>query len=245
MAKEKRCKSRSPNHGFRCEKRRDHVLDEFEVTHQQGDITWHDTPDGRVFGEAPKPVFVPEYPEDRFHPMFGDRPPTSTVIRSMPPTKDAIKEAIARRTMHSMCDSSCGPDCPTAEDKQLRRDTEREIAESMARVEAQTELRGWWFDQAEKEIDGTVPKAIEYSSTDLVDIGRVLAFCMGRSVSDEEAAELGIFFYTVGKMSRWAGAIKTGKRVSDDTLYDTGVYVRMVQRVRDAGGWPGVNMEGK
>lgn len=107
----------------------------------------------------------------------------------------------------------------------------------------EAELRGWWFDQAEAEIDGTVKKAIEYSSTDLLDLGRTLAYCMGRTVSDEEAEELGVFFYLQGKMSRWAGAIKSGRRVSDDTLFDISVYTRMAQRIRHAGNWPGVNDE--
>lgn len=130
----------------------------------------------------------------------------------------------------------------TAEARFSARDVE---PDPVAMSDAEVELRGWWFDLAEREIEGTVPKAIEYSSTDLVDIGRTLAYCMGRQVSDEEAAELGIFFYMQGKLSRWAGAIKTGKRVSDDTLFDIGVYVRMTQRVRAAGGWPGIKLEDK
>lgn len=108
---------------------------------------------------------------------------------------------------------------------------------------AETELRGWWFDLAEEEINRTVPKAIEYSSTDLVDLGRTLAYIAGRDVEDEEAEELGVFFYLAGKMSRWAGAIKSGRRVSDDTLFDIGVYVRMTQRIRHAGNWPGIQLD--
>lgn len=100
-------------------------------------------------------------------------------------------------------------------------------------------LADWWMTQAEAEIEATVDKAIEYSSTDLVDIGRTLARTAGREVSDEEAAELGIFFYLQGKLSRWAGAIAAGKRPSDDTILDIGIYCRMAQRVRDVGGWPG------
>lgn len=107
-------------------------------------------------------------------------------------------------------------------------------------VSLETELRGWWFDQAETEINATVPKAVEYSSTDLLDLGRTLAYIAGRTVDDEEAEELGVFFYLQGKMSRWAGAIKQGRRVSDDTLFDVGVYVRMAQRIRHSGSWPGV-----
>ena len=33
-------------------------------------------------------------------------------------------------------------------------------------------------------------------------------------------------------------AIRRGEFVSDDTLFDIGVYVRMVQRMRETGNWP-------
>lgn len=100
-------------------------------------------------------------------------------------------------------------------------------------------LDEWWRELAEQEIERTVPKAVEYSSTDLTDIGMDLARTMGREVTDEEAAELGVFFYLRGKVARWVGAVMAGQRVSDDTLFDIGVYVRMAQRIRATGGWPG------
>lgn len=103
----------------------------------------------------------------------------------------------------------------------------------------ETELRGWWFDKAEAEINATVPKAIEYGSTDLIDIGHDLSRVIGRVVDDETAAEMGVYFYMLGKMSRWRSAMERGERVSDDTLLDIGIYVRMAQRIRYAGGWPG------
>lgn len=101
-------------------------------------------------------------------------------------------------------------------------------------------LTGWWMGKATDEVMAVVPKAVEYGATDLRDMGRVMAEMAGRVISDEEATELGIYFYALGKMSRWSDAIKRGERVSDDTLHDLGVYVRMVQRTRDAGGWPGL-----
>ena len=102
------------------------------------------------------------------------------------------------------------------------------------------ELTAWWHDLATVEIDRTVPKVQEYGSGDLVEVGRTLARVAGRKVgSAADAAELGIFFYLVGKMARWADAIESDRRVSDDTLFDIGVYVRMAQRVRASGGWPG------
>jgi len=105
---------------------------------------------------------------------------------------------------------------------------------------AEHELRTWWMDIAGAEIDLTVPKAVEYGSTDLIDIGIMLARTMRRTVTEEEAAELGVFFYLIGKIARWQSAIERGERPSDDTLLDIGVYVRMAQRIRHAGGWPGV-----
>lgn len=109
--------------------------------------------------------------------------------------------------------------------------------------DAEAELRGWWYDVADREIGQTVKKAIEYGSTDLIDIGLMLARTMKRTVNEEEAAELGIFFYLIGKLARWQSAIERGDRPSDDTLMDLGVYVRMAQRVRSAGGWPGIKEE--
>lgn len=100
------------------------------------------------------------------------------------------------------------------------------------------ELTTWWLDLARHEVAAVVPKAVAYGATDLRDIGRDLAECMGRQVDDEEAAELGVYFYLRGKVSRWTNAIIRGDRVADDTLHDTGVYVRMAQRIRSHGGWP-------
>lgn len=102
------------------------------------------------------------------------------------------------------------------------------------------QLIDWWMGKAASEAERTIPKAVEYSATDLADIGHVLARTAGRKVSDEEAAELGVFFYLQGKLSRWAGAVAAGKRPSDDTIFDIGVYCRMAQRIRSAGNWPGL-----
>lgn len=101
-------------------------------------------------------------------------------------------------------------------------------------------LGSWWREVAENEIDQTVEKATEYGSTDLEDLGHSLARMMNRRISDTEAAELGIMFYLRGKMARWEAAVIDGRRVSDDTVKDIGIYARMVQRLRVSGAWPGV-----
>lgn len=100
------------------------------------------------------------------------------------------------------------------------------------------DLYDWWVEKAKDEAEAVVPKAVEYGADDLVVIGRELALLMGREVDDEEATELGIYFYELGKMARWRSAIREGRRVSDDTLHDVGVYIRMAQRNREVGGWP-------
>lgn len=104
------------------------------------------------------------------------------------------------------------------------------------------DMARWWHELAEEEIQRTLPKVFEYggrgAAMDLIDIGRDLARSQGRTVGDEEAAELGCVFYLRGKMSRIMSAVIEGRRPSDDTLFDLGVYVRMVQRIRAVGGWP-------
>lgn len=114
------------------------------------------------------------------------------------------------------------------------------LATRSAALGVEEQLADWWRDRAEDEIGQTVSKAIEYGATDLIDIGMMLARTMRREVSEEEAAELGVFFYLIGKIARWQSAIERGDRPSDDTLLDIGVYVRMAQRIRSAGSWPGV-----
>lgn len=100
-------------------------------------------------------------------------------------------------------------------------------------------LRNWWEETSEAELVACVPKAVEYGSTDLAVIGRTQGRLMGReNLTHEEATELGIFFYLMGKIARWEDAIINGRRVSDDTLHDVAVYTKMMQRTRAVGGWP-------
>jgi hypothetical protein len=108
-----------------------------------------------------------------------------------------------------------------------------------AHAKARAAIETWWIDLAHEEVEKVVPKAIEYGSTDLYEIGRALGMVFGwENLSHEEATELGIYFYELGKFARWTDAIRNRRRVSDDTLHDMGVYVRMAQRNRAVGGWP-------
>jgi hypothetical protein len=100
-------------------------------------------------------------------------------------------------------------------------------------------LTDWWIERARAEVEAVAPKAVEYSAVDLIEVGRTFALVMDLGPrSDVEYAEIGIWAYIIGKMGRWTGAIKEGRRVSDDTIHDIGIYVKMAQRNRDVGGWP-------
>lgn len=101
------------------------------------------------------------------------------------------------------------------------------------------DLHRWWTDLAEDEANQTVGKAAEYGANSMTELGHEIAKLAGRTVSDADAIELACYFYIKGKLGRWSDSIIAGKRVSDDTIKDIGVYVRMVQRVRTNGGWPG------
>lgn len=104
---------------------------------------------------------------------------------------------------------------------------------------AVADLLNWWTRLAERDARTTVPKAVEYGSADLIEIGRAMARATGRTdLTDAQAAELGIYFYVVGKLGRWTAAVEDGRPVSDDTLFDISVYITMVRRIRATGGWP-------
>lgn len=110
-------------------------------------------------------------------------------------------------------------------------------------VTDEDQLADWWRRTAEAEIDATVAKAVEYGADDLIEIGRELVLAgvrmpEGPATDEEKFAELGIFFYEVGKFARWRSAVRRGARPSDDTFKDIGVYIRMSQRVRSNGQWP-------
>jgi len=119
------------------------------------------------------------------------------------------------------------------------------MADHWTGSDALAEVAAWWEKKADEEIERTMPKVSEYGATDLEEIGRHMVAAgvkppMGApgTWATPQRQELGIYFYIVGKMARWSDAVARGEFVSDDTLFDIGVYIRMVQRIREAGGWP-------
>lgn len=99
-------------------------------------------------------------------------------------------------------------------------------------------LKRWWVSGAASEIGMVAEKAVTYGSNSLEQLGRKMAKLNGREVNSEEAQELGIWVYIVGKIERWTDAVMRGERPKDDTILDIGIYARMAQRNRSAGGWP-------
>ncbi|QOC55751.1 hypothetical protein SEA_ARCHIMEDES_51 [Gordonia phage Archimedes] len=100
----------------------------------------------------------------------------------------------------------------------------------------------WWMQDAFAEAMATAPKAEEYGSTELAEAGHVLASMLAKPlenpVSDAAAMETQIYQYVLGKIGRWTAAMRRGDRVSEDSLFDIGVYVKMVRKIRETGEWP-------
>lgn len=105
-------------------------------------------------------------------------------------------------------------------------------------------LGDWWEELARQDIAKTVPKAQAYGSKgeDLISVGRQLAELAEKpppeGVDPEQYyAELGVYFYIIGKLSRAAEAFRIGKIPSDDTVFDIRIYSIIWQRIRDTGHW--------
>lgn len=218
----KRCKAKSPTHRFRCNLEANHAV----PIHRSGRVFW---------------IFVKSLKEATADAPVSAGDIDPVVSRAI----DAVLSMVKHRLITDDWMSSQAADDFTTRIHQAIGSCELVGLGETDPVATQPsppedELRGWWLDKAHAEIEATVPKAVEYGATDLIDIGTMLARTMRRSATEEEAAELGVFFYLIGKIGRWQSAIERGERPSDDTLLDIGVYVRMAQRIRDAGGWPGI-----
>lgn len=99
-------------------------------------------------------------------------------------------------------------------------------------------LQDWWIERARQEIEQVGPKAVEYGPNSMIEVGRAMGRMSGRDLTDEEAIEVACMFYISGKLGRWVDAVAHGKRPSDDTIHDIGIYIKMAQRNREVGGWP-------
>lgn len=99
-------------------------------------------------------------------------------------------------------------------------------------------LTDWWMDTAKAEVEPVAVKAVEYGPNSMIEVGRAMGRMSGRDLTNEEAIEVACMFYISGKLGRWVDAVAHGKRPSDDTIHDIGIYIKMTQRNRQVGGWP-------
>lgn len=104
---------------------------------------------------------------------------------------------------------------------------------------AQTErlvkdLSEWWTKTAADDLGRVAPKAVEYSSSDLLVIGSGIAPWL----PDPLRLEAAIGFYLLGKASRITGALSEGREPSLDSWDDAAIYAMMGRRVRATGRWP-------
>jgi hypothetical protein len=102
------------------------------------------------------------------------------------------------------------------------------------------DLSKWWIELAHADLRATLPKAIEYSSHDLVMTGRLMQVLVGDGDGwSVGPAELTCWFYLLSKVTRAIGAIKDQNQPSEDTIRDIRVYATMIARIRANGRWPG------
>ena len=106
------------------------------------------------------------------------------------------------------------------------------------------ELTDWWMRRSRTDARNVVPKAIQYGPWSMVRLGQNLAKLAGREVTDEEAIEIAIWCYILGKIERWTDAVIQGRRPVDDIIDDICIYAMMARRTRAVGTWPGVTLEG-
>lgn len=108
------------------------------------------------------------------------------------------------------------------------------------------DLVRWWKETAASDIEGSIEKVREYGGLDLLMLGMAMyqwAKCPCKNWSDNPTEaflqELGIYFYTMGKLGRSFSALAAGRMPSNDTVLDLDYYPAMIRRIRAVGGWPG------
>lgn len=118
------------------------------------------------------------------------------------------------------------------------------ISEEERKAEKRQELKTWWYNQASREVDKAIDKAIEYGAADLKVMGKAMECLLPEKgmrkeeIPERVGIEMAIAFYALGKVARVFGAFERGAVPSDDCWEDLGIYCRMAQHVRERGCWP-------
>jgi len=216
----RRCRAVAPVHGDQCTKGRKHNKTDLNIVHQSGALIWVDS--GRH-------EFIPlghtgaQYIDKLLGKGIQGAAASKVIFDETHLFRDRTPDfSWMYRTPFGLLNTRSA-----------------RIDEQEATASAPFPLDEWWRAVSEEEIEATVPKAIEYGATDLIDIGTQLGKWMHRDTTNAEAAELGCWFYLIGKMARATSAIDRSEFPSDDTIKDIGIYVKMIQRIRQAGSWPG------
>jgi hypothetical protein len=107
-----------------------------------------------------------------------------------------------------------------------------------------SELFEWWMHTSFEDFVATVPKMLEYGgggqgSADLQVMGDAQAELIGmHSAPDAVKQELGVWFYTLGKVSRLISDYKNQRSGKADTWFDISIYAKMARRIQEVGRWP-------
>lgn len=95
------------------------------------------------------------------------------------------------------------------------------------------QLIEWWVNKARQDAELTIPKALEYGSSDLL--------AMGVSImpngTDAQRIQAAIAFYASGKSARIIGAHAEGREAKPDSWFDLTVYSMMGRHVQEFGRW--------
>jgi hypothetical protein len=116
-------------------------------------------------------------------------------------------------------------------------------ADAEAQIEA---MLLWWEKVSHGDAQATVPKAIEYSATDLIQIGETMLGFAPHLWGEADPVErkkvallVGAGFYLQGKVGRLMSALQSGRIPSADTLHDITVYSMMLRHIYEKGYWVG------
>lgn len=115
------------------------------------------------------------------------------------------------------------------------------IVPDQKKADLDQSVEDWWTEQAAIDVREVAPKAMEYGSNSLMQLGYKLAALRDGNASiasKEELLELGCWINLVQKVERWTDAVYRGERPSDDTLKDIEIYAKMARRIRQTGDWP-------
>ena len=104
----------------------------------------------------------------------------------------------------------------------------------------ETRLAAWYEAMNRADMRMALDKRSDYGSADieLMAAGmRILANAPSWEPNEQQAMEMALGFYQLGKVARKFGAWAQGKDPNIDSDVDLGVYAMMARRVREAGQW--------